>query len=83
MDNRVEPGYDASLNEFVIASEAKQSRLLKKDWISLSLTLLAMTNSKAAAPSNRNYFGTTAVASISTRAAFSTSRTTCTSAIAG
>ena len=30
-----------------------------------------------------NHFGTTAVASISTRAAFSTSRTTCTSAIAG
>ena len=29
------------------------------------------------------YTGTTAVASISTRAAFSTSRTTCTSAIAG
>jgi len=43
MDSRVEPGYDASLNDFVIASEAKQSRLLKKDWISLSLTLLAMT----------------------------------------
>jgi hypothetical protein len=31
----------------------------------------------------RSYLGTTAVASISTRAAFSTSRTTCTSAIAG
>ena len=30
-----------------------------------------------------NYRGTTAVASISTRAAFSTRRTTCTSAIAG
>jgi hypothetical protein len=29
------------------------------------------------------YLGTTAVASISTRAVFSTSRTTCTSAIAG
>jgi len=81
MDSRVEPGYDASLNDFVIASEAIQT--LEKDWISLSLTLLAMTNSKAAAPSDRNYFGTTAVASISTRAAFSTSRTTCTSAIAG
>ena len=33
--------------------------------------------------SGENYRGTTAVASISTRAAFSTRRTTCTSAIAG
>jgi hypothetical protein len=40
-------------------------------------------DSGVSAEASPPYFGTTAVASISSRAALSTSRTTCTSAIAG
>jgi hypothetical protein len=41
--DRTGPSHPISESQAVIASEAKQSRAAKKDWIASSLTLLAMT----------------------------------------
>ena len=52
----------------VIASEAKQSRVTKKDWIASSLTLLAMTAAEAysnPAPLAHLYFAPSTATGIS------------------
>jgi len=51
--------------------------------IDLHKSLSKVMDCRVKPGNDESYLGTTAVASISTRAAFSTSRTTCTSAIAG